>query len=336
MARQRRPRIGRWIALATVAALIGSGAWFASSLQRVGPGKAFYYRVDKPTPLGPVLANLEKKGIIRSAFAVSLLARFQGRPATVRIGTFRLSRQLTGLGVLRSLEDRIRQMVRIPETNWAARTSRLLARAQVCSATEYMACLRSPEQFQSLVPFPLPKDSLEGYLYPDTYDLPPLMGATGVIARQLLNFQNRVWEPLHHPTNLSSLITMGSLIEMEVNRDNERPRVSAVIHNRIKKKMRLQIDAAINYGIQKWRPLTRADYKNVDSPYNLYLHDGLPPTPICSPTLPSIQAARSPSPEKSLYYVALPSGQTLFAVKYSDHLKNIRLRRAALEALKKP
>ena len=160
MARQRRPRIGRWIALATVAALIGSGAWFASSLQRVGPGKAFYYRVDKPTPLGPVLANLEKKGIIRSAFAVSLLARFQGRPATVRIGTFRLSRQLTGLGVLRSLEDRIRQMVRIPETNWAARTSRLLARAQVCSATEYMACLRSPEQFQSLVPFPLPKDSL--------------------------------------------------------------------------------------------------------------------------------------------------------------------------------
>jgi UPF0755 protein len=127
---------------------------------------------------------------------------------------------------------------------------------------------------------------------------------------------------------------MGSLIEMEVKRDDERPRVSAVIHNRIKLKMRLQIDAAINYGLQKWRPLTLNDYKKVDSPYNLYLHDGLPPTPICSPTFESVLAAANPTTEKSVYYVALPSGESLFAVTFEEHQKNRRLRRAALDAMK--
>jgi UPF0755 protein len=197
-----------------------------------------------------------------------------------------------------------------------------------------MDCVRNPARFQALVPFPLPTDSLEGYLYPDTYDLPPLLGAEGVIARQLLNFQTKVWEPMHQPKDLAELVTMGSLIEMEVKRDDERPRVSAVIHNRIKLKMRLQIDAAINYGLQKWRPLTLNDYKKVDSPYNLYLHDGLPPTPICSPTFESVLAAANPTTEKSVYYVALPSGESLFAVTFEEHQKNRRLRRAALDAMK--
>jgi len=320
--------------LAFVAAIIAAGGWVASELRPVSNGKPFYYRVEAPTTLPALLVTLQQKGVIRNATVLGWLAQIQGRSGTVRIGTFQLARSMSGPRVLLALENRIRQMVRIPETNWAARTSRILARNQVCTATAYMDCVRNPARFQALVPFPLPADSLEGYLYPDTYDLPPLLGAEGVIARQLLNFQTKVWEPMHQPKDLAELVTMGSLIEMEVKRDDERPRVSAVIHNRIKLKMRLQIDAAINYGLQKWRPLTLNDYKKVDSPYNLYLHDGLPPTPICSPTYESVVAAANPTTEKSVYYVALPSGESLFAVTFEEHQKNRRLRRAALDAMK--
>jgi UPF0755 protein len=120
-------------------------------------------------------------------------------------------------------------------------------------------------------------------------------------------------------------------VEMEVARDDERPLVAAVIWNRLAKKMPLQIDAAINYGIQKWRPLTYDDYKNVDSPYNLYRNKGLPPGPICSPTVKSVQAALNPAENGYLYYVAMPSGQHLFATSLDEHNRNVAKRRAALK-----
>jgi UPF0755 protein len=193
-----------------------------------------------------------------------------------------------------------------------------------------MALVAKPEEFKEDVSFPLPKGSLEGYLYPDTYDLPPLMTPREVIDRQLTNFQKRVWEGFNKPKNLHRAIIIASMVEMEVARDDERPMVAGVIENRLAKNMALQIDAAINYGIQKWRPLTYADYRNVDSPYNLYRTKGLPPGPICSPTTKSIKAALNPAKHKFLYYVALPSGRSLFAETYDQHLKNVARRRAAI------
>jgi UPF0755 protein len=96
----------------------------------------------------------------------------------------------------------------------------------------------------------------------------------------------------------------------------------------------LQIDAAICYALGKWRPLTTKDYKDVDSPYNLYLHDGLPPGPICSPSLKSIEGALKPAEHKYLFYVALPQGNHLFSATYNEHLANIRKRKAAIILLR--
>jgi UPF0755 protein len=196
-----------------------------------------------------------------------------------------------------------------------------------------MALVKKPQEFQALVSFKLPSDSLEGYLYPDTYELPPLLGARGVIVRQLVAFTKKVWEPLQHPKNLHRLLTVASLVELETKMASERPVVAAVIENRLKKGMRLQIDASINYGLQKWRPLARSEYQSVDSPYNLYRHGGLPPTPICSPTVATIRDSMNPDPHPYLYYVALPDGHSLFSSTYNEHLHNIKLRKAAIKAL---
>jgi UPF0755 protein len=194
-----------------------------------------------------------------------------------------------------------------------------------------MSLVNKPEEFKGVVDFPLPAKSLEGYLYPDTYDLPPLLGAKATITRQLKAFQKKIWDAYHHPSNLHELVIKGSLVQLEAGRDDERPIIAGVIENRLKKGMRLQIDAALLYGIQKWRRLTFDDYKNLDSPYNLYRVSGLPPGPICSPSAKSFAAAKNPATHGNFYYVALPDGSSLFARTYDEHLQNIQNRKHALK-----
>ncbi|RYG45415.1 endolytic transglycosylase MltG [bacterium] len=313
----------------------GSYAWLSSGTKPAAPGKEVLVRYEGRKPLLTVFGDLQKRGIVRDARAAGIWARLTRQPSLVPTGTYRLRPGQTLDEIVDELQKPIRHMVRLPETNWAARSARILEREEVCSAASYMALVKNPAAFEGTVSFPLPKDSLEGYLYPDTYDLPPLLGARGVIERQLENFEKRVWRGLKEPKDLQKIVNIGSLVEMEVAIDSERPMVAGVVENRLKKGMRLQIDAAINYGLQKWRPLTYNDYKNVDSPYNLYRVSGLPPTPICSPTVESIEAAIRPAKHDKLYYVALPDKTSLFSATYEEHLKNVAKRRAAIKALEK-
>jgi UPF0755 protein len=322
-------------ALAVVAVAGGFFA-FRSMIAPVPVGAKRYVRFDKTVELGPALARLEKEGLLRSSLATGLYAKLKRKEAKVREGTYSLSPGLTADQLLAELQNPVRQMVRLPETNWAARSANLLERAQVCTAEEYMDLFRKPQEFQSEVGFPLPADgTLEGYLYPDTYDLPPLLGAREVILRQLRTFEKRILKGGSPPDNLRRALIIASMVELEVARHEERPIVAGVIENRLKLGMPLQIDAALLYGIQEWRALTFDDYRNIDSPYNVYRHKGLPPGPICSPTDKSYRAALNPAKHEYLYYVALPEGRHLFSKTYGEHLRNIGKRKAAIAATEK-
>jgi UPF0755 protein len=312
------------------AAAFAANNWFKGELRPMPAGPERLVRYEGRKAMRAVLEDLERRQIIRSADAMRIAAYLDHRPGLVQRGTYRVRPGMTVDEVFATLKKPISQMVRLPETNWARRSANLLEKAQVTSAAAYMELVNKPEEFKDDVAFPLPKDTLEGYLYPDTYDLPPLLGARGTILRQLKNFEKRVWDGLGQPKDLHRIVTIASLVELEVARDKERPMVAGVVENRLKKGMLLQIDASINYGLQKWRPLKLADYKNVISPYNLYLHKGLPPTPICSPTVKSIEAAIEPATHDHIYYVALPSGESLFSETYPEHLRNIAKRRRAL------
>ncbi len=289
-----------------------------------------YIRVDRPTERFAVLQEAETKGYLKSARAVELFANLTRRPDTIRVGTYRLDGNQDGVQNLRALGRPISQKFRFPETNWAKRSANLLEKAEVCPAADYLEEVANPGEHKT--DFPLPTDTLEGYLYPDTYDLPPLLGAKGVVGRQLAAFRKKVWEPLNHPKDLHRLITLASLVELETGTEKDRAMIAGVVENRLKKGMPLQIDASLLYGMGKWRRLTFKDYREFDSPYNLYRHKGLPPTPICSPSLASIRAAMAPARHNYVYYVALPNGSSLFAATYEEHKKNIKKR---LEALKR-
>lgn len=334
----KRKGLKRIVGLLVVTTFFGSGAYVVKrGIEPMPKGPRFYVRYEKATPIKEVLDDLKTRGVVRDPDSFRLYGFFKRVPQVVGVGTYALEPGMGVATIFAELGKPVRQMVRIPSTNWAKRTANLLEKKyEVCKSDEYQSLVRQPDQFRNLFPFPLPTDSLEGYLFPDTYELPPLIGAKAVIERQLKAFQTKVWELPEHPADLHRTMIVASLVELEAGTDADRPMIAGIIENRLKRKMRLQIDATILYGMQEWRILTRRDYREQVNPYNTYLIDGLPPGPICSPSLASIQAAMHPAQHDFLYYVALPDGTSIYAKDYKAHLANIKRRRAAIAALQKP
>ncbi len=292
------------------------------------PGEPFYFRVDEPRMLPGVLGDLQARGVVRDPQAAWYYARWVKASPSVGEGTYELRGGMDLDSVFKALGQPLRQMVRLPETTFSWRVAPVLAEKEVGDPQEYLELIEQPQRFAWSVGFPLPTDSLEGYLFPDTYDLPPLLGASKVIERQLRAFEDKAM-PLLAGKDVRAVLTVASMVEMEAASDAERPRVAGVIFNRLKKAMPLQIDATVLFALKEVRRLAYADYRAVDSPYNTYLHAGLPPGPICSPSLASIRAATHPEAHNYLYYVAMADGTHRFASTYNEHLRNVRARNAA-------
>ena len=140
---------------------------------------------------------------------------------------------------------------------------------------------------------------------------------------QLQSFAAKV-APLLAGKDARKLLTVASLVELEASDPEERSMVAGVVENRLAKGMRLEIDATVLYAMQEWKVLGPGVVHTVDSPYNTYEHAGLPPGPICSPSLSSVEAALRPARHGYYYYVGKGSGRHLFAVTYEQHLANIR------------
>lgn len=302
-------------------AAIGVVTYVRNGIEPLAAGDPFYVRFESSTKLGLVAEQL-KGQVVRQPNALVFYARYRQRNQPVGRGTYQLRSGMTADQLLAALRKPIQQMVRIPETNFSFRTANLLEQREVTTAKEYLEWLNKPEAFKDVVSFPLPEGSLEGFLYPDTYDLPPLLGAKGVIERQLRAFEKRVLPLVPDEKTRMRTLIIASMVELEAGVDDERAKIAGVIENRIRKNMRLQIDATVLYGMREWRRLFNKDYRH-DSPYNTYRIDGLPPGPICSPSVASVKAALKPSTHEWLYYVALPNRRHLFAKTYEDHLKNV-------------
>lgn len=327
-----RRKSRRWLVplMAVAAACALAYVWMRQGLQPMPTGESRYVRFDRRLPLGDALGELGRDGIVKNPRAMRFYAVFRRSPGTVPAGSYSLAPGMTADQILKALADPVKQMVRLPETNWARRSASLLAKKNVTTADEYLALVAKPETFKDAVGFPLPAGSLEGYLYPDTYELPPLLGAKQTILRQLKTFESKIWRGLNQPKDLQRTIIIASIVELEVKLDDERPIIAGVIENRLAKGMPLQIDATVLYARQHWGALTAKEIRETSSPYNTYLHTGLPPGPICSPTVKSVRAAMAPDKNEYLYYVAMPDGHSVFAKTIEDHLKNVAERKREL------
>lgn len=320
--------IGAGIALGTI-------TWYQNGTAPTPPGEEILVRW-QPKSFRDAVDELANKGVIRDPLAFRLQARIRNFEVAPTGGTYSFRPGMDGAQIAEALRTPLRQMVRIPEGWWISRVAARLEDKNVCSAQEYTELASQPELFAETVTFPLPEGSLEGFLFPDTYDLPPLLGAKAVITRQLQAFEAKVIEPLGlqdaDPETIRRAVIVASMVELEAALDEERPKVAAVIENRLRKGMRLEIDATVLYALGKWKVLGPGVVRTVQSPYNTYLNDGLPPGPIGSPGAKSIAAALQPDTHDYLFYVARPDRSHIFTRTYAEHRAAIRKARAETRA----
>lgn len=190
-----------------------------------------------------------------------------------------------------------------------------------------------PRDFASWADIP-PGASLEGFMFPDTYQLPPDITAEGLRDMLLRTFRDRVGESLRDEATAQGLtlyeaVTLASIIERESVWRDEHDMIASVYRNRLAINMKLEADPTVQYGIQGereswWPQITRADYREAQSPYNTYLHGGLPPGPIASPGLSAIQAAIFPAESGYYFFRAACDNSHYhnFAVTFEEHVAN--------------
>jgi len=174
--------------------------------------------------------------------------------------------------------------------------------------------------------FGIETNSLEGYLFPDTYLVPSNIG-TNQMAELMLSRFNKIvmsyWKKnskkMKVKYSLHDIITLASIIEKEAAIDSERPLIASVYHNRLRIRMHLGADPTIKYVLERPGKIVSYDDLKIDSPYNSYRHYGLPPGPICNPGLSSVKAAMFPATSDSLYFVARADGSHIFSKTLVEH-----------------
>ena len=321
-----RARLGALIVFIAVAALV----WFLIELfQPLGtsPHGSVTVVIPPNSSTKEIGTLLERQGVIAHGFFFELRATLGGERGDLRSGTYHLQHDMSYESVLDTLSKPPHAapttQLTISEGHTRAYVSALLRKQKIkgnyLAATRHSRLL-NPHTYGA----PRSVPSLEGFLFPDTFTLVKPAKVSALVADQLKDFKRRfagVNLGYARSKHLSpyDVLTVGSLIEAEAASQKARPLIASVIYNRLADHMMLQFDTTTQYATGNYtRPLTVSQLHS-KSPYNTHTHFGLPPTPIDSPGLASIQAAAHPARTHYLYFFAKPcSNQTVFATSYAQ------------------
>lgn len=334
-----RRRLPGALLVAVLMAAAAGGAWVAGQMSPVSSSRKAVRVTVPPGASAPQTARrLRSKGLIRSARLFTGLARLGGWD--VKAGVYALSPSMSTRAILAKLRSGdVAPTVRVtfPEGFTLEQDAARAARIEGVRADDFRRLAGSQgATFQA--DFPLPAN-LEGFLFPDTYDFEPGADARQVIQTMLDTFGAKVRRPLagdfaaakSRGFDMREVVTIASLIEREAREKKDQPLIAAVLYNRLRIGMPLQVDATVQYVIGHRERVLYRDLR-VDSPYNTYKHAGLPPGPICSPGVDAIRAALHPADAPYLYYTANPDGSHTFTTTLEKHVEATAEARAALRA----
>ena len=302
-----------------------------------GMGRPVRVTVPAGASLGVAADSLARAGVIGSAriFRVYALLRHDDRD--IKAGTYLLRRN-SGYG---AALDAIRggkglvHAVTIPEGYALAQIIPLFANKLGLSAESLQVAVRDTALLHRL---DIPSETIEGYLFPDTYIFPDQTTARSAIALGVRRFE-QVWQPewtLRLDTiglSRHDVMTLASIVEKEARLPEERPVIAAVYLNRLRYHMLLQADPTVQYAIGEHQSRVLYKHLEVESAYNTYKHPGLPPGPIASPGRASVVAALYPANVPYLYFVALPDGHHEFRNDFAGHESARRLARQAWDSV---
>jgi UPF0755 protein len=274
---------------------------------------------------------LESKGVIRSAIAFEIYARRHPRRSLLA-GEYFFDHRLSGKDVYWKIANGeiYQQLFTVKEGDTIFDIAQNLQAAKYMNEDDFLAAANDPSQIHDFVP---DAKTLEGFLFPATYNVPRHASGTDLTTMMVHKFREALQQiapdrlnPLTPGTPLISVVTLASIVESETPKPDERPLVAGVYANRLRKGMLLQCDPTVIYALRQVNrynpPLTLNDL-HYDSPYNTYVHTGLPPGPIDNPGESAIRAALSPAPTDYLYFVANTQGGHFFASTLAEHYQNV-------------
>jgi len=273
--------------------------------------------------LREIARELRAAEVIRSPAGFIALSMLRGEARRLKAGEYEFPRGTAAPAVLaRMAGGLVRQHVILhPEGATVAELARTLDAAHLAAAGDIERASTSPALLRALG---VEAPSLEGYLFPDTYQLVRGMSAEEILTRFVQRLRAKlgpdaIERARARGLSTHQLLTLASIVEREAVVAEERPLIAAVFWNRLAREMPLQADPTVQYAVGRERgTLTRADLE-VDNPYNTYRYAGLPPGPIASPGLSSIEAVLNPAPVPYLYFVAFDDRHHRFSTTLEEH-----------------
>jgi len=264
------------------------------------------FLITKGSSASQIANDLEEEKIIRSSLAFKFYIQFTGKQSKILAGEFRLSPSMSLSEIVDTLQKGpVEIWVTIPEG---------LRHEEI--AEKFASNLGKDESFQDELERIMAPH--EGYLFPETYLFSKEITTEKILNKLLATYNLKTAD---EPTN--DEIIMASIIERETKSDAEKPIVAGILYKRIENGWPLQVDASIQYAKGNWKPILVSD-KELNSLYNTYKYQGLPPGPICNPGISSINAAQNPKESEYWYYLHEDNGTIHYASSLEEHNVNIR------------
>ncbi len=285
--------------------------------------------VEEASATGAIGALLKENGVIRSELGFKLEVRKKNADGDLKPGTYHFKGENSVGDVVDALVSGPAisgVKVTIPEGYNQKQIIDTLAEAGVCSEAEFLEAAANGDFGYGYLPPAGDSLRLQGFLFPETYYFAEGDSAENVIAAMLAEFDKNYTDEMHQylkDTGRTTYqwLTMASIVEKEAVVAEDRPIIAGVFYNRLEQGMALQSCATIQYALGEVKPVLSIADTQIDSPYNTYTHTGLPPGPIASPGVESMQAALHPAETDCLYFVAKPNGAHIFSKTYEEHMK---------------
>jgi peptidoglycan lytic transglycosylase G len=311
------------------AAAYGGWLWITRRPVRSASDPPQRFLVANGTGVRQIGRQLQAMGLVPHPEVFRLLVLERGAAGKLQAGEYELTGRLSLGDIVDKMArgDVVRRFVTFPEGRNIAEMAEILS-AHALPDAPFLAVARDPAPIADLDP--KAKD-LEGYLFPDTYEVPPRPDAPAQVARQAVGrFRAKIASELpavqQSGQTLREVVTLASLVELETAVPAERPRVAAVFLNRLRLRMPLQTDPTVIYAMRQagtWDGNIRKRDLSIDSPYNTYRYPGLPPGPIAAPGLEAIRAVLHPASSDELYFVSRNDGSHHFSRTLAEHTRAV-------------
>ncbi len=317
----------KFLILYATTVLIVSGLSVFSLLNAPARGReaSETFTIQQGRSVTSVAEELKDAGLIRSRFLFITMVRLRRGTGSIKSGEYSIEKGSNTSDIINKIVrgEVVTQKFTVPEGLYIQQIADLLQKEGITPADKFIEASRSRDLLEK---HGIPFNSAEGFLFPDTYVV-----AKGLSAHKIVEIMiQRFFEELDHikfnqynTEELKRVVIIASLVEREAKLDRERPIIAAVFYNRLKKNKRLESCATVQYILGKPKERLLFSDLKIESPYNTYLHTGLPPGPIANPGIKSIQAAIYPADVDYLFFVLKKDGTHYFTSTYREHLDAI-------------